>query len=152
MCTRFYRCANNVIFVLVFFFFYHLSNNYTTLLREIAFFLEIVILVLGILQHVRLLVILYYNQFVLRHFFWCFCYHCKLIGPFCYVMSKLLLSWYLIIRDEKLISDAVIIRSRYNEIVVAMWSRHSGASFCDANKMRTTSKLYCYMCVCVCVE
>lgn len=39
-------------------------------------------------------------------------------------MSGLLLSWYLIIRDEKLISGAVIILSRYSEIVATMWSWH----------------------------
>lgn len=136
--------ANDVVSVLVFFFFYLISNNYTTLHREIAFLLEIVIFIgpRNLATYSSC-----YNQFVLRHFFWCFCYRCKLIEPFCYVMSKLLLSWYLIIRDEKLISDAVIIRSRYNEIIVAMWSRHSDASLCNTNKMRITSKSHCYVCM-----
>lgn len=148
-CALFYSTAltlitkaNDFVFALIFFiFFYDVFNNYTALRWEIAFLLKTVFI--GP-QNFATCSSSRYNQFALRHFFWCFCYHCKPTGPFCYGMSKLLLSWYLIIRDEKLISDAVIIFSRYNEIVAAMWSRHSAASLCDVNKMRTISKSHRY--------
>jgi len=111
------------------FFFYNVSNNYTALRWKSRFYWRpLSLLVLGSCSSSR------YNQFALRHFFWCFCYHCKSTGPVCYGMSKLLLSWYLIIRDEKLISDAVAV----------MWSRHSGVSLslrikCEQSRNRITT-------------